>query len=118
MLEAFMMTAFFPIFMFICVLAISLVVLKYLSLYVIILVVGIYKATIFIFNKIYKLLIVIYKAMVFILKRTYENLKPILPTLVYKPMVFILKKTYENLQGILATLVIVFMALAVFLDWV
>ena len=95
MIEAFMMTAFFSIFIFFAVLAVSLVVLKYLSLYVIILVVGIYKATIFIFNKIYSLLIVIYKAMVFILKKTYENLKPIL-----------------------ATLVIVFMALAVFLDWV
>ena len=95
MIEAFMMTAFFPIFMFLWVLAVSLVVLKYLSLYVIILVVGIFKATAFIFITIYELLIVIYKA-----------------------MVFILKKTYENLQGILATLVIVYMALAVFLDWV
>jgi len=95
MLEAFIMTAFFPIFMFIWVLAVGGAFLYHLSLYVIILVVGICKATIFIFIAIYELLIVIYKA-----------------------MVFILKKTYENLQGILATLVIVYMALAVFLDWV
>ena len=92
MIEAFMMTAFFPIFMFIWVLAVGGAFLYHFSLFVLTLVVvlsqGIYKITVFIFNKIYKLLIGIYRA------------------------------ANTDFDTRLGTLVIVFMALAVFLDWV